>query len=293
MERRHFAHFIAVVDAQSISAAARRLHLSQPAVSQSIRELERSMRTPLFVRGKRLTLTPAGRALVGPARQTLRSFDNARAAVESVESLHTGRLDIAVVHGIAVDALGPPIVSFRRRFPDVAVRVLHAPFGPDGFELLRRGEAELLVTDHPAPYPRHIAFPLAISPELYAVFAPDATDVPEADPIQLTDLVRFRLLLNVPEKSANQIEFVAQLAAAHLPMPPVAVQTDHREMMLPLLLAGTGVALLPEPEARLAEKLGAQLRLVDMEPTRAGTCFHREDPLSPAARAFVSLLDAD
>lgn len=248
------------------------------------------MRTPLFVRGKRLTLTPAGRALVGPARQTLRSFDNARAAVESVESLRSGRLDIAVVHGIAVDALGPPIVSFRKRFPDLSVRVLHAPHGPDGFELLRRGEAELLITDHPAPYPRHIAVPLAVASTLFVAFAPDATDVPEQDPIQLAGLMRLRLLLNVPERSTNQSEFMAQLAAAQLPMPPVAVQTDHREMMLPLLLAGAGVALLPEPEARLAERLGAQLRAVDMQPTRAGTCFYREDPLSPAARAFVSVL---
>lgn len=49
---------------------AGRLHISQPAISQSIKELERELQTRLFRRGPSLTLTPAGRALVGPARRT-------------------------------------------------------------------------------------------------------------------------------------------------------------------------------------------------------------------------------
>lgn len=210
--------------------------------------------------------------------------------MDAVESLHTGRLDVACVSGMAVDPFGTLIIRFQKRYPEVSIRVLHAPFGTEGFEVLRRGEAELLLTDHPAPYPRHIAIPVPVSQRLIAAFAPDAADVPEGDTVTLADLMRYRLIIGTPEKSASQAEFVAQLASAKLSMPPIAVQSEHRELALPLMLAGVGVALLSEPEAEMAGRLCAQLRKIEIEPLRAGTCYHREDPLSPAARAFVSML---
>lgn len=291
MERRHLAQFIAVVDSESISEAARRLHVSQPAVSQSIRELEKTLGTPLFVRGRRLTLTPAGRALVGPARQTLRSFDNARAAVQSVESLHTGRLDLAVVHGLAVDPLAPLLVRFRRRYPDVTVRLQHAPFGVEGFETLRRGEAELLLTDHPGPFPKHSSIEIPVA-DLMVAFSPKTTDIPAGDTVDLADLVRFPLIIGLPERSASQQAFVAEVASANLPLPTLVVETEHREVILPLLLEGVGAAVLSAPEALTAASMGAQIRRIDLPPLRSCVLYHRHDPLSPAASAFVSLVRA-
>lgn len=289
MDRRHFAHFIAVVSAGSISEAARRLHLSQPSVSQSIRELERSLKTPLFVRGRRLTLTSAGRALVGPARQTLRAFDNARAAVDSVDSLRTGRLDLAVVNGLAVDPLAPLLIRFHRSFPNVSVRLIHAPFGVDGFETLRRGEAELLLSDHPAPFPKHNAITLPVS-RMAAAFSPQTVDLPPGETISLAELVQFPLIIGLPERTTSQRAFIAQLAAENLPLPTLVVETEHRDVILPLLLAGVGVAVLPEPEAAAAKQMGAEVRSIDVPGLRSAVLYHRRDPLSPAARIFLTLV---
>ncbi|WP_227980403.1 LysR family transcriptional regulator [Nocardia spumae] len=292
MDRRQLTQFITVVDAGSLSEAARRLHLSQPSVSQTMRELERELKTPLFVRGRGMSLTPAGRALVGPARRTLRAFDHARAAVEAVEALESGRLDIAAVHGFAVDPLSPLLVKFHRRHPNIALRIATAAFGPDGFEVLRRGEAELLLTDHPAPYPRHSAVPLPVAP-LMAVFSPKVTDIPPGERIAVADLLRYPLIIGLPEKSAARQVFAAHLAAEQLPLPTSIVETDHRDIIQSLLIAGVGAAVLSAPEADTARGLGAQVRTLDLPPIRTGFLYYREDPLSPVARAFVSMLQPD
>jgi DNA-binding transcriptional LysR family regulator len=291
MDRRHFTYFLAVVDCESISAAARQLHISQPAISSAIKELERELRVRLFQRGRRLTLTPAGRALVGPARRTLRSFDSARAAVEEVDQLASGRLNLAVVPGYAVDPVVRLVTRFQARYPGVTVGVREAMHGVDSFEPLRRAEAELLVSDYPAPYPKHEAVPLSME-EPWAVLPPMADNIPDR-PLRMTELLEHRFVQGLPHQSETRTWFAAALAAERLPPPTVVVETAHRDAIVPLVLAGAGLSLLPAVEARAAKRLGAQIRPLAF--TFPVHCFlyHRRGPLSPAALAFVSMAADD
>ncbi|WP_405904141.1 LysR family transcriptional regulator [Streptomyces sp. NBC_00656] len=287
MDRRHFTYFLAVVESNSISEAARQLHISQPAISQSIKELEREFRTPLFHRGPRLTLTAAGRALVGPARRTLRSFESARAAVEEIDHLATGRLDLAVVQGFAVDPVVPLVTRFRARYPGLHISVHEAPSGPDGFEVLRRAEAELLVSDHPAPYPKHEAVGLAVE-EMLVVFPPQTEDLPDG-PMHVAELREHRMLQGLPRHSEMSVWFTSVLAAERLPPPSIVVETAHRDAIVPLVLSGAGAAVLPAPVARAAKRLGAQVRALAITFPRPCFLYHRTGPLAPASLAFVAM----
>ncbi|MFE5797128.1 LysR family transcriptional regulator [Streptomyces sp. NPDC056503] len=287
MDRRHFTYFLAVVESGSISEAARQMHISQPAVSQSIKELERDLRTQLFRRGPRLTLTPAGRALVGPARRTLRSFEAAHAAVEEVDHLATGRLDLAVVQGFAVDPVVPLVTRFQSRHPGVQVGVHETVSGSDGFEALRRAEAELLVSDYPAPYPKHEAVQIGVQ-ELWAVFPPQTDGLPDR-PLRVAELMEHGFVLGLPRHSELRVWFAAVAAAERLPPPTVVVETAHRDAIVPLVLAGAGLTLLPAPAARAAKRLGAQIRPLAFTFPRPCFLYHRRGPLSPAALAFVSM----
>ncbi|MFH8735185.1 LysR family transcriptional regulator [Streptomyces sp. NPDC017964] len=287
MDRRHLQYFLAVVEAGSISAAARKLRISQPAVSQSIKELEHDLGSPLFQRGHRLSLTHAGRALVGPARRTLSSFEVARAAVQEVDHLATGRVDLAVVAAYAVDPVLPLVRRFRARYPGVRIAIHEGPAGEEGFGALRRAEAELLVTDHPAPYAKHEAVRLALQP-MQAVFPPGTENLPEG-PVTLRTVVTHDYVQGLPEQSAMRVWFAAALAAEQLPPPPVVVETAHRDAIIPLVLAGAGATLLPAPAARTAQRLGAHVRPLAFPFTRSCFLYHRRGPLSPAALALVSL----
>ncbi|GAA5020037.1 hypothetical protein GCM10025734_73900 [Kitasatospora paranensis] len=169
MERRHLAYFIAIVEAGSISEAARRMHLSQPSVSQALKELERELRTPLLERGRTPTLTPAGRALVGPARRALRAFEGVRTAVEQVGHLATGVLDLAVAPLLGIDPLVPLVTEFRERHPGVRIRIHEAAPDSEGLDSLRRGEAELLLHGQAAAVTKYRTVRLPTA-EQFAVF---------------------------------------------------------------------------------------------------------------------------
>src|SRR5262249_39582410 len=98
MDERRLRAFLAVVEEGSVTAAAGRLHIAQPSLSQTLRALERELGTELFHRAARgLRLTAAGEALIGPARQALRMMDAARAAVGEVAELTAGTLQIAAL----------------------------------------------------------------------------------------------------------------------------------------------------------------------------------------------------
>ncbi|MGW6456051.1 LysR family transcriptional regulator [Streptomyces sp. NPDC055078] len=287
MDRRHLTYFIAVVEAGSISEAARRMHLSQPSVSQAIKELERELRTPLIQRGRTLTLTAAGRALIGPARRTLRAFDGVRAAVEQVDRLTSGVLDLAIEARLGVDPTLSLITRFRERHPGVRLRIHEAAPDVEGLDSLRRGEAELLLHSRAAAYPKYRSVRLPLS-ETFAVFPPGTEPLPDG-PLQLADLVGRNIVMGLARQSELRVWFAAELAARELPPLSVVVETVHREAIVPLVLAGVGTTVLPEAEARAAERLGAVVRALDFVVPRTCYLLHRGDPLSPAAQAFRDL----
>src|SRR5436190_15702890 len=151
MDLRRLSLFLAVVDHGGFSAAAREVHVAQPAVSLAVRELERELGAELLVRSRQgATLTAAGEALVGPARQALRDIDIGAAAVAAVVGLRGGRLDVAALPTLAADPVAGLIGAFRVAHPDVQVRVL-SPDRPDDLaDAVRSGEAEVGVTERSA-----------------------------------------------------------------------------------------------------------------------------------------------
>src|SRR5688500_8836337 len=124
MDLRRLRLFLAVVDEGGFTAAARAVHVAQPAVSLAVRELEEELGAPLLVRSRQgVTLTPAGEALAAPARQALRDVEIAAAAVAAVTGLVAGRLDVASLPTMAADPLADLVGAFRRAHPAVQVRL--------------------------------------------------------------------------------------------------------------------------------------------------------------------------
>src|SRR5690349_9542165 len=130
MDLRRLGLFVAVVEHGGFTAAARAVHVAQPAVSLAVRELETELGAELLVRSRSgVTLTPAGAALFDPARQILRDVEVAAAAVAAVTGLVAGRLDVAVLAALAADTLAPVVGRFREEHPAVAIDV-RAPAEP-------------------------------------------------------------------------------------------------------------------------------------------------------------------
>ena len=286
MDERRLRYFLAVVDEGGITAAARRLHVAQPSLSQAVRSFETELGVPLFDRvGRGLRLSAAGHALAGPARQVLRSIEEARTAIAGVVELKTGTLEIAALATLAVDPMAPLIGRFRELHPGVQVRVLE-PEDADGVRaLVRDGDCELGAAHLPIRGHELATHPLG-EQELLFVLPPEA-EVGHHRPLGPRELAATPLVVSPPGTSTRML--LEQALAAVGVTPQIAVQSAAREAIVPLVLAGAGAALLPAPLAHEAQRRGAIIRRARPRITRAVGLIHRRGSLSAAARAFLAL----
>jgi DNA-binding transcriptional LysR family regulator len=144
-ELKHLRYFVAVAEELSFSAAARRLYLSQQALSRIIQQLEQDLGVKLFERTTRsVRLTPAGEATLGPARRALAAAEDAvDAARRAGRGAHPPvlRVDISS-SGIETGAM--IMRRFRRDHPDIAVR--HVEDGvPTGLVALQENRLDVLL----------------------------------------------------------------------------------------------------------------------------------------------------
>lgn len=287
MDARQLQYFLAVVDHGTVHRAAEELFVAQPSVSQTLRSLERDLGSPLFHRtGRRLVLTPSGEQLIGPARQVMRSLELARAKVEAVEGLRTGRLVLAAMPSQAVSPLSDMISEFSRQYPLVQVSV-HAAGTPSEVEnQLRTADVELGLVAFPGSVPELegiVARPVETQ-RFILVAAPDA-QLPGGDPVSPASLTGQRLI--VGQQGTGMRRAADRILAAATGSRAV-VEIEHREAVLPLVLNGVGAAVLSESWRHLAQSAGAVVRELDYDEELHVCLLHPAGQLSPAAEAFVA-----
>src|SRR6187431_1908847 len=165
MDLRHVRTFVTVAEVGTVSRAAERLHVAQPALSRQIANLEDEFGLKLFDRvGRRLLLTSAGEQLLNDCRGLL---NYARAVGEQAQVLKRG--DVGVLRVSAsphlIEGIFPEFLrDYAARYPNVQVRLVDAAAGAEAFAMLERGEVHLLQTIEraiPAGEQRFAGQPLA------------------------------------------------------------------------------------------------------------------------------------
>jgi DNA-binding transcriptional LysR family regulator len=285
MDARQLEYFLAVADHGSFNRAAASLHLAQPSLSQAIRSLERELGTLLFHRiGRRIELTEAGQAMIPPARQVLRDLEFTRATVESVKGLRTGRLDIASMPSPAVQPLARMIGAYLRRYPAMRVDVRAVPTASAVAAQVRTGAVEigLVGTAGPLRSPYVVVHP--VGRQRFVLLAPPGDPLRLGRAVTLDDLAGLTVVAAPPGTRARQL--IEELIERGIPV-RIGVEAAYREAVLPLVLQGTGVALVTEAWADLARGVGALV--LDVEPPQYLYLWllSRRAPLTQAARAFL------
>ncbi|MGH3437790.1 MAG: LysR family transcriptional regulator [Sciscionella sp.] len=289
MERRQLEYFLAVVEHAGFTNAARVLQVAQPSLSHAIAALEADVGGLLFHRLPHgAALTAAGVALVEPARQVTRDLVTATASVREVLGLSGGRLDIVAQTMLAVDPLAAMLGQFLSRHPKVALRVSDPERGSDVDRIVRTGQCELGLVSSSAPASELDGVDLA-EQELRLVFPPERSPRP-LRAVSLQELAKLSFVATPEGTAARDIleDTVRKLGAR----PTVAVETAHRAMIVPLVLTGAGVSLLPTSMAEDAEAKGASVRSTRPALRYQGRLVWRSGPLSPAARSFVAMTRA-
>ena len=137
MDSRKLAHFVAVVDHAGFTAASRAVFISQPALfGRQSRTSKPNSEWELFTRiGHRVNLTPAGSALLEPARRVLRDLETGRAAVAEVAGVLAGSLSLASLPTLAADPMAGMVGKIRRRYQGVRIDLAAPEDSDDLFAL--------------------------------------------------------------------------------------------------------------------------------------------------------------
>jgi LysR family carnitine catabolism transcriptional activator len=287
MDRRQLEYFLAVAAHGSFTSAASALRVAQPSLSYTIRALERELGTTLFRRlGRGVKITPEGQALVSSAQAVLRAFASAQSSVKQVTELRAGRLDIVALTTLAAYPLASLVGEFRRAYPGVDVRIEDPEHAAAVAERVRAGECELGLADFSVPSLGLRTLELR-EQEVLAVLPPDA-ELVRGPVMKIADIAGMDLITTQPGTTTRML-LEQFLAGAGVPL-RIAVETPHRAAIVPLVLSGAGVAVLPRPMAEGAAMQGA--RTVELDPplVRRVRLLWRPEPLSHPAEAFVQMV---
>lgn len=282
MERRQLEYFLAVVDHGSFTAAAGALFVAQPSLSQAVRSLERELGADLFVRLHRgVRLSPAGEALLAPARRAIRDLETARAAVQQVVGLVGGRLDLSMLPALALDPVAPIVGTFRGRHPGVAVSIRQPEEARRVQDDVRTGVAELGFLDQGTGLD-DLEVEELCTQELMVVMPP-GTERDEA-PLGWAELLELGLIVGTPGTLVrDKVDaWARESGVGAVP----AVELGRRESGVYFVLAGAGVAVMPAAIAHQAQSLGAELRPLAGDHDRVVRMVWRSGTLSPAGEAF-------
>lgn len=143
MELRHLRYFVAVAEMENVSRAALKLHVSQPALSRQIRDLDDEIGFSLLERtAKSVRLTDAGRAFLDNARALLQNADEAVTKARAVASAEPTELHVGYSPAPTAEILPKTLRAFQRKMPNVHVR-LHDSRNKDILDGIRDGRLQL------------------------------------------------------------------------------------------------------------------------------------------------------
>ncbi|MFP4323569.1 MAG: LysR family transcriptional regulator [Anaerolineales bacterium] len=284
--------FAMVVRMGSFSAAAERLLMTQSAVSQHILDLEQTLGTQLFRRGRRgVTLTPAGETLYGYTQDILRLVAEAETAVTTPENLTDGSITIGATPGVGVYILPNWLQSFRQEYPQFTTH-LKTDITPHILEQVRDHrlalgfvEGEL---DDKLPETLGVLTLQALS--MHVIVGRDhpwwGKEAVSADALNDQAFIS-------RQPNSQTRAWLGKLAAQHRLNLRIVAEFDNLESIKRAVCTGMGIAILPDYVVEMEVQQGrlATLGVSDLLLERTlKMLWDRETPFSPITRTFLQHL---
>ncbi|MEU6966773.1 LysR family transcriptional regulator [Kitasatospora aureofaciens] len=306
IEARHLRVLRAVARTGSFSAAARELGCTQPAISQQMKALEKSVDTPLVVRsGRGMQLSEAGRVLLKHATGILAGLSAAEEEVAAIAGLRAGRVRLVSFPTASSTLVPSAVARLRDSHPGVRVSLVEAE-PPESLAMLRGGECEIALafrypqsdgaTASPAPAhgsPREaraeanleaqqlsagtdwsdlVVTPLLDDP-LVGLLPAGHPLAGRGGPVGLAELAGEQWIAGCPQCRGHLVELCAGAGFE----PRIDFATDDYPAVVGLVAAGLGVAVLP------------RLALQSVRPDGVSTVPVRTASGVPAVRQVVAL----
>ncbi len=289
MEIRQLKAFLAIAEAKTFTAGARRVNVTQAAISMQIKQLEDEVGLPLFVRTpRRVIVTEAGEHLMGRARRILREHDSALAEIAELGGVEHGRLRIGSASAeFATQQLPHILQGLREKFPNSELGVTSGT-SQILIEKIQHGEIDIAFVSFPVDAP-NIQTDLLFSDEIVAIAHPGHPLANERY-ISAATLAGEKLILG--ERGGNTRRMIDDFFHAANVRPNIAMELSRQEAINQMVENNLGVGIAGAKtiadeirEGRLVSWLieGAEINW------ELGLARLRGGYFSPIAKEFVGL----
>jgi LysR family carnitine catabolism transcriptional activator len=282
--------FSTVAHTGSFAEAAIQLHLSPPALSIAIKNLEETLGGKLLARTTRsVVLTPEGKAFYPVARRLLSDWDQSLQDVRNHFALRRGKLDIAAMPTYTTNLLPHILADFHRQYPDINVTV-HDVIAESVVEMVRERRCELGITFDPGDAP-DLNFKPLFRDRFIAI-------LPTKHPLLARKQLRWPDILAYPhislQRPAGTRALIDQaLAEKGLVLTP-AFESHQLVSIGRMVSEGLGLSVVPSTSRAQMEEMGLECRAISSPVIthQLGVITRRQQELSVAAQAMQALIRA-
>ena len=296
MNLKQARYFKTIARYGTITAAARYLYISQPSLSQTLRQIEDEAGVPLFDRSTSpFRLTYAGEKYLKAAETMLEVDERLSAEMENIRHENGGRLRLGISVTRAMQVLPDVLPIFIREYPHVTVDLTESA-SANLEELLQKGKIDLALAATEPAEEDNIAYEL-IEKETIGILAGKdsviARHVPSGTPVSLKDVEKERFVRLDTSHSSRIIQ--DRLFRKHNFQPDILLESGMLEVGRRVALKSGACMLLPDvyADSFVFQSGGAFYPLADYENRRHFyACYRRGEMVKPYTRAFIMITTA-
>ncbi|MFM1655495.1 LysR family transcriptional regulator [Brevibacillus sp. B_LB10_24] len=287
MDIRQLRYFIAIAEEKKITAAAKRLHMAQPPLSQQLRLMEQELGVPLVERrGKKLELTKAGQTLYKHALEIAHLMDESQMEVKEIGNGIRGKLAIGV-NTLSWNQLPKLLRTFQEMYPKMTYKIQQNE-SAQLCKMVRERVIEMAVVWFPLELSDFAVLHLKTEP--FCFVAPSKFQL-DSDKISYEEMKHCPLILPSTEGLGVYSVILEELSQAGL-QDNIICECSDLAVLFELVSSGFGSAIIPESVLKLHK--GYDIRVFELADAKraasSGLIWLKDHYLSKAAQNFIGVL---
>jgi DNA-binding transcriptional LysR family regulator len=274
---------------RSLSDAAQRLYLSQPAISKSIKKLESLTGCTLFIRNSRgVSLTTEGRILYDYVKSAFETLHNGEMMLEKLKNRTEGIAKVGISNTLCRYFFLPYLEAFHYQYPGIRLQIINRP-SPDTFRLLEQGQLDFGIVSILLEEGDFDYIELMTIQDIFV--AGRKYDIPE-NVLPLEQLGRYPLLM-LEAKNRSRLYIDDYFKANHLSFTP-EIEISSMDILIEYAKIGLGIATVIKNfvSEELAQGILKEIPLSPAIPQRKiGIAMKKDIPVSLASQSFIAFLN--
>ncbi len=281
--------FCDLIDTQSFSKTAVLNSVTQSAVSQQIKSIEKRQGKPLLEREKRrISLTAEGEIFYRGAREIVRRYEEMQHRIEALDGVVSGTVRLSAIYSVGMRELGPYLKTYLKACPRVNFR-LEYNLAQKIYDDVASSEIDLGIVAYPRPQRTIEVIPF--TQDQMVVICHPSSPLSARRSIDLKELEQYPMILFNPQTHTRQA--IDRFFRKHRMHPNVVMELDHIDIIKDTVEVDLGISIVPAPSVEL-ESLKGTLKVLTLKGESLfrplGILHKRGRSLSPATQKLLEIL---